>query len=55
MGLSNDLREAFPATVPSKLKLENSATQTKSNKLHSEWVAGFSTGGNSTFYCPSKI
>jgi hypothetical protein len=52
--LSNDLREAFPATVPSKLKLENSATQTKSNKLHPEWVAGFSTGESYFFIALQK-
>ena len=49
LGLSNDLRKAFPTTVPSRLKLENSATQAKNDKLHPEWVAGFSTGESNFF------
>jgi hypothetical protein len=34
-GLSNDLKEAFPTTIPATLNLENSATP-KKNNLHPE-------------------
>ena len=34
--------------------MENSATQTKNNKLHSEWVAGFSMGEFNFFIALQK-
>jgi len=40
-GLSKDLKEAFPMTVPATLNLESSI---KNNNIDPEWVAGFSTG-----------
>lgn len=57
-GLSNDLKEAFPITIPATLNLENSATvapdpsdqePNKNNNLDPEWVAGFSTGESNFF------
>lgn len=54
LGLSNDLRKAFPTTVPSRLKLENSVTQANNNILHPEWVAGFSTGESNFFIAVQK-
>lgn len=53
-GLSNDLRKAFPITVPSRLKLENSAVQAKNNLIHPERVAGFSTGESNFFIAVQK-
>ena len=40
-GLSKDLKEAFPMTIPVTLNVESTI---KNNNLHPEWVAGFSTG-----------
>ena len=53
LGLSNNLRIAFPTTVPSSLKLVNSS-QAKNDKLHPEWVAGFSTGESNFFIAVQK-
>lgn len=39
-GLSKDLKEAFPITIPATLNLESSI---KNKNLHPEWVAGFSS------------
>lgn len=40
LGLSKDLKEAFPLTIPAGVKrLEKSVN----NILHPEWLAGFST------------
>lgn len=54
LGLSNDLKKAFPTTVPSRLKLENSSTQAKNNEIHPEWVAGFCTGESNFFIAVQK-
>jgi hypothetical protein len=50
-GLSNDLKEAFPMTIPATLNLESSI---KNNNLHPEWVAGFSTGESNLFIAVQK-
>jgi hypothetical protein len=50
-GLSNDLKEAFPMTIPATLNLESSI---KNNNLHPEWVAGFSTGESNFFIAVQK-
>lgn len=55
-GLSNDLKDSFPKTIPVRLEsLEsyNKCFRTwalqKSNNLHPEWLAGFSTGESNFF------
>ena len=50
-GLSNDLKEAFPMTIPATLNLESFI---KNNNLHPEWVAGFSTGESNFFIAVQK-
>ena len=50
-GLSKDLKEAFPMTIPVTLNLEN---RIKNNNLHPEWVAGFSTGESNFFIAVQK-
>ena len=50
-GLSNDLKEPFPMTIPATLNLESSI---KNNNLHPEWVAGFSTGESNFFIAVQK-
>ena len=51
-GLSNDLKEAFPKTMPAGLKTLESSI--KNNNLHPEWVAGFSTGESNFFIAVQK-
>lgn len=54
LGLSKDLKEAFPKTIPTK-KLETSTkNNTVYNNLHPEWVAGFSTGESNFFIAVQK-
>jgi NADH:ubiquinone oxidoreductase subunit K len=51
-GLSKDLKEAFPLTIPVTLK--NQENLLKNNNLHPEWVAGFSTGESNLFIAVQK-
>ena len=57
LGLSEDLKEAFPNTVSIK-KLENCAASQKNNILFNnlppEWMAGFSTGESNFFIAVQK-
>ena len=42
LGLSKDLKEEFPKTIPME-NLENSIkNNTINNELHPDWIAGFS-------------
>lgn len=50
-GLPNDLKEAFPMTIPATLNLKSFI---KNNNLHLEWVAGFSTGESNFFIVVQK-
>lgn len=49
-GLPSDLKEAFPMTIPATLNGERFIN----NKLHPEWVAGFSTGESNFFIAVQK-
>ena len=53
LGLSKDLKEAFPEAVA--IKKSNNFTEAVYNNLSPEWVAGFSTGESNFFITVKKI
>jgi hypothetical protein len=52
LGLSKDLKEAFIITYPETLNMESCI---KNNNLHTEWLAGFSTGESNFFIAVKKF
>lgn len=52
-GLSKDLKEGFPLTIPVTLK--NQENLFKNNNLHPELVAGFYTGESNLFIAVQKF
>ena len=54
LGLSNDLKEAFPDTIPTKNLESWTENNIVYNNLHPEWLAGFSTGESNFFITVQK-
>ena len=54
LGLSNDLKEAFPDTIPTKNLESWTENNIVYNNLYPEWLAGFSTGESNFFITVQK-